>query len=123
MKGDLKIYVSGLYSGTNPQPGVGIARSLRQGFPGAEIIGVEYSNRCSGIHWDDFDEIWLQRPWTELDLDIHSREIASRLDDGGLWISSIDLEIMWLAEVFPSGHPNLLTPPIDRKTTRLNSSH
>jgi len=112
MTSDLKIYVSGLYSGTNPQPGVGIARSLRQGFPGAEIIGVEYSNRCSGIHWDDFDDIWLQRPWTELDLDIHAREIASRLDDGGLWISSIDLEIMWLAEVFPNGQPNLLTPPM-----------
>ena len=35
------IYVSGLYSGTNPQPGVGIARSLRQGYPGAKLIGVE----------------------------------------------------------------------------------
>jgi diaminopimelate decarboxylase len=111
MDRDLSIYVSGLYSGTNPQPGVGIARSLRQGYPGAKIIGVEYSNRCSGIHWQDFDDIWLQRPWTELDLDMHAREIRNRLDDGGLWISSIDLEIAWLADVFPDGHPNLLTPP------------
>jgi hypothetical protein len=28
-------YVSGLYCGGNPQPGVGIVRSLRQGFPDA----------------------------------------------------------------------------------------
>lgn len=110
---DLTIYISGLYSGTNPQPGVGIARSLRQAYPNAKLVGVEYSNRCSGIHWPDFDEIWLQRPWTELNLAMHAREIRSRLDDGGLWISSIDLEIMWLAENFPDGHPNLLTPPMD----------
>ncbi|HUR97270.1 MAG TPA: ATP-grasp domain-containing protein [Pyrinomonadaceae bacterium] len=110
MERELTIYVSGLYSGTNPQPGVGIARSLRLGYPGAKLIGVEYSNRCSGIHWPDFDDIWLQRPWTELNLDLHAREIQRRLDDGGLWISSIDLEIMWLAEIFPDGHPNLLTP-------------
>jgi diaminopimelate decarboxylase len=109
---DLTIYVSGLYSGSNPQPGVGIARSLRQGFPDAKIVGVEYSNRCSGIHWEDLDEVWLQRPWTEIDLDHHAAEIKRRLDDGGYWISSIDLEIMWLAEVFPSGHSNLLTPPM-----------
>ena len=110
MEKQLTIYVSGLYSGTNPQPGVGIARSLRQGYPNAKLIGVEYSNRCSGIHWPDFDDIWLQRPWTELDLELHRREIESRLDDGGVWISSIDLEIMWLAELFPNGHPRLLTP-------------
>ncbi|HVF30910.1 MAG TPA: ATP-grasp domain-containing protein [Pyrinomonadaceae bacterium] len=110
MEKQLTIYVSGLYSGTNPQPGVGIARSLKQGYPDAKLIGVEYSNRCSGIHWLDFDDIWLQRPWTELNLELHRSEIERRLDDGALWISSIDLEIMWLAEVFPNGHPNLLTP-------------
>jgi diaminopimelate decarboxylase len=113
MRSHLTIYVSGLYSGVNPQPGIGIARSLRQGFPDAEIVGVEYSNRCSGIHWHDFDRIWLQRPWEELDLDAHAREVLRVLDDGGFWISSIDLEIMWLAEVFSDGHhPNLLTPQL-----------
>ncbi len=107
----MKIYISGLYSGTNPQPGVGIARSIRTAYPKAKIVGVEYSNRCSGIHWQDFDEIWLQRPWDELNLDTHAAEIKKVLDSGALWISSIDLEIMWFARVFPDGHPNLLTPP------------
>jgi diaminopimelate decarboxylase len=108
----MKIYISGLYSGTNPQPGIGIARSLRQAYPDATLVGVEYSNRCSGIHWQDFDEIWLQRPWQELNLDTHAAEIKKVLDAGGLWISSIDLEIMWFANLFPEGHPNLLTPPL-----------
>ncbi len=107
----MKIYISGLYSGTNPQPGVGIARSLRLAYPGATLVGVEYSTRCSGIHWQDFDDIWLQRPWDELNLDAHAGEIAKILGAGGLWISANDLEIMWLALRFPDGHANLLTPP------------
>lgn len=110
MNRGLKVYVSGLYSGTNPQPGVGIARSIRKGFPNANIVGVEYSNRCSGIHWADFDDIQLHRPWHELDLNTHAKGIENILDSGAYWLSSNDLEILWLAEIFPSGHPNLLTP-------------
>src|SRR5215212_8681705 len=107
----MKIYISGLYSGTNPQPGIGIARSLRQAYPDATLVGVEYSNRCSGIHWTDLDELWLQRPWEELNLDAYASDIRGVLDAGALWISGVDLEIMWLASVFPDGHENLLTPP------------
>ncbi len=106
----MKIYISGLYSGTNPQPGIGTARSLRGAYPDATLVGVEYSNRSSGIHWTDFDELWLQRPWEELNLDAYAALIKEVLDAGALWISGIDLEIMWLASVFPDGHRNLLTP-------------
>jgi diaminopimelate decarboxylase len=88
-----------------------MARSLRQGYPEATLVGVEYSNRSSGIHWPEFDEIWLQRPWEELNLTAHGEAVRSLLDDGALWISGSDLEAMWLASVFPGGHPNLLTPP------------
>ncbi|HEX8772846.1 MAG TPA: ATP-grasp domain-containing protein [Pyrinomonadaceae bacterium] len=106
----MKIYISGLYSGTNPQPGVGIARSLRAAYPNATLIGVEYSNRCSGIHWPDIDELWLQRPWEEINMESYATEIKEALDSGALWISGFDLELMWLATVFPDGHKNLLTP-------------
>lgn len=107
----MKIYISGLYCGTNPQPGVGIARSLRAAYPEATLVGVEYSNRSSGIHWPDFDELWLQRPWEELNLSEYASLIKGVLDAGALWVSGSDLEIMWLASVFPDGHANLLTPP------------
>jgi diaminopimelate decarboxylase len=107
----MRIYISGLYSGTNPQPGVGITRSLRQAYPDATLVGVEYSNRSSGIHWPDLDELWLQRPWEELNLDAYASDVRQALDSGALWISGFDLELMWLASVFPEGHKNLLTPP------------
>lgn len=109
--GPLKIYISGLYSGTNPQPGIGIVRSLRAAYPAAFLVGVEYSNRSSGIHWKDFDELMLQRPWEELNLENHAKIIGSIVDSGSYWLSAFDLEIMWLASVFPDGHPNLLSPP------------
>jgi diaminopimelate decarboxylase len=107
----MRIFISGLYSGTNPQPGVGIARSLRAAYPTATLFGVEYSNRCSGIHWQDFDHIWLQPPWEHIDFNVYADRIKQFLDEGGLWISGIDLEIMWLSSIFPNGHPNLLIPP------------
>jgi len=108
----MKIYVSGLYSGGNPQPGVGIVRSLRQAYTTAEIVGVEYSNRVSGIHYGELDDVWLQRPWDELNLDIYGECVKEALDAGGLWISGSDLEAMWLAALFPEGHRNLLAPPM-----------
>jgi diaminopimelate decarboxylase len=104
--------VSGLYAGGNPQPGVGIVRSVRQGYPTAIIVGVEYSNRVSGIHFDGLDELWIQRPWGELDLDTYGDKVREVLDAGGLWISGSDLEAMWLGIVFPDGHTNLLVPPL-----------
>ena len=107
----MKIYVSGLYCGGNPQPGVGIIRSLREGYPSANLIGVEYSNRVSGIHWSDVDDLWINRPWDELNLDSYGERVRAALDEGGLWISGSDLEAMWLASLFPEGHPNLLAPP------------
>ncbi|CAN5808865.1 hypothetical protein BH20VER1_BH20VER1_02100 [soil metagenome] len=107
----MKIYISGLYSGTSPQPGIGLSRSLRIAYPDATLVGVEYSNRSSGIHWLGFDELWLQRPWEELDLAAYGQLITEFLDDGALWISGTDLEALWLASVFPEGHANLLSPP------------
>jgi diaminopimelate decarboxylase len=106
------IYISGLYSGGNPQPGVGIVRSVREGFPDATIIGAEYSNRISGIHWQELDDLWIQRPWDELDLASYGEQVKEALDEGALWISGSDLEAMWLADLFPDGHPNLLAPPM-----------
>src|SRR4028118_1399185 len=101
----MKVCVSGLYCGGNPQPGVGIIRSLRQGYPFATLIGVEYTNRVSGIHWEGIDELWIQRPWDELDLDSYGEKVRAALDDGGLWVSGRDLAALWLATGFPGRPP------------------
>ena len=76
----MRIHVSGLYCGGNPQPGVGIVRSLRQGFPAAKLIGVEYTTRVSGIHWNELDDLWIQRPWDELNLQAHGEKVWALLD-------------------------------------------
>lgn len=108
----MKIYISGLYSGPNPSAGLGIARALRAAYPDAELVGVDYSSRSSGLHWPDFDRIWLQRPWREIDLDTYQDQIATLLDAGAFWISGLDIEALWLAHCL---HPNdrLLVPPVD----------
>ncbi|MBI2957265.1 MAG: hypothetical protein HYY32_00330, partial [Chloroflexi bacterium] len=104
------IYVSGVHSGPDPSAGVGVARSLRQAFPHATLVGVDYSAGSSGIHYEGFDSIWLQRPWNELELDLYKVQIASELEQGSLWISCLDLEAQWLSSAFPD-HPGMLVPP------------
>ncbi len=96
----MRVFVSGLYSGPNPSPGVGVARSLRAAYPDAEIVGVDYSSRSTGFHWPEFDEVWVARPWARLDLDEHRRQIEARLTGGAYWISGLDLEVAWLSSVF-----------------------
>lgn len=104
-----RVYISGLYSGPNPSPGLGVARSVRVAYPAATLIGVDYSNRITGLHWPDFDEIWLQRPWDELDLTTYSTEIGGVLEQGAVWISGLDLEVHWMAFEL-SGVSTVLVP-------------
>lgn len=107
----MRIYISGLHSGPNPSPGLGIARSLRLAYPDAILIGVDYSNRSTGLHWPEFDELWIQRPWNELDLEQYEQQIRDVLDSGNLWISGLDLETIWLAQAIRI-HRGLLIPPL-----------
>jgi len=46
----LRIAVSGLHRGENPQPGAGIIRSIRRRFPNAHIVGLVYDAMESGIY-------------------------------------------------------------------------
>jgi len=45
-----KIVISGMHSGTNPSPGLGIARSLRLAGITRQIVGLDYSPESSGLH-------------------------------------------------------------------------
>jgi len=49
----LRIAVSGLHRGENPQPGASIVRSLRRRFPSAFIAGLVYDALESGIYMAD----------------------------------------------------------------------
>ncbi|HEX8199798.1 MAG TPA: ATP-grasp domain-containing protein [Isosphaeraceae bacterium] len=93
----LTCYLSGVHSGPNPSPGLGVARSLRQAFPQARLVAVDYSVESTGLHSEVFDEIWVQRPWKEQSLSVYQAAIQEVLDGGAIWIPGQDLEVQWLA--------------------------
>ncbi|HEV2130340.1 MAG TPA: hypothetical protein VGR27_04535, partial [Longimicrobiaceae bacterium] len=93
----LTCYLSGVHSGPNPSPGLGVAQSLREAFPRARLVAVDYSVESSGLHSDVFDDVWLQRPWKELQLPVYQNAIQEVLDGGALWFAGQDLEVEWLA--------------------------
>ena len=93
----MAVLVSGLHSGPNPSPGVGTARSLRAAFPDIELVGVDYSLSSSGLHWPDFDDVWVAPSWSDLDLPAYAEEITARLADDSVWLSGLDLETIWLS--------------------------
>lgn len=106
----LRIVVSGCHSGPSPSPGVGVSRSLREAFPEALIVAKDHSVACSGFHAPSFDEVWVCRPWQELDLEHHLMQVRQALVGGGYFISGLDLEAMWLSR---AAIPGVLVPPAD----------
>jgi len=105
------VYVSGLHCGPSPSAGVGTARAIRAAFPDARVVGVDYWHGSSGLHHEVFDALWLLPSWEYLDRDSHAKEIRARLDSGVFFISTLDLEIRWLAEAL-GDHDHLLVPSL-----------
>jgi len=103
------IYISGVHSGPNPAPGLGVARCLREACPAARLVAVDYSARSSGIHSDLFDDVRIERPWNELDLPTHLTEIRRLLAEEAFWLPTLDPEVHWLAGEKP-GERALLPP-------------
>lgn len=93
----LVIGVSGCHSGPNPSPGFGVARSLRLAYPNAVFVAKDHSVQCSGLHHEVFNEVWVSRPWDELDLHQHREEFTERFRSAW-FISGLDLEVRWLAD-------------------------
>ncbi|MDP9349123.1 MAG: hypothetical protein M3P24_08285, partial [Gemmatimonadota bacterium] len=91
-------YLSGVHSGPNPSPGLSIARSLRDAFPHARLVAVDYSVESSGLHSDVFDDVWVQRPWKEMRLPVYQAAVQEVLDGGAFWFPGQDLEVQWLTE-------------------------
>ena len=105
-------YVSGVHSGPNPSPGLGVARSLRDAFPHARLVAVDYSVESSGLHADVFDDVWVQRPWKEMRLPVYQAAIQEVLDGGAFWFPGQDLEVEWLARSL-SDPSRAFIPPLE----------
>lgn len=112
------IYISGLYSGPSPSAGLGVARSLRLAFPTVRLIGVDYWAGSSGLHADVFDQTWIKPSWDLIETDLYAKEIEAELAKGHAWISTLDLEVAWLAKALKP-HPRLLVPTLAALTPTL----
>jgi len=105
----LRVFISGVHSGPNPMPGVGIARCLRAAFPEACLVAVDYSARSSGLLWKDFNDCIVRPPWHAIDPAAHVAFVADVLARGEIWLSGLDLELRLLARHFRN-RPNLPCP-------------
>jgi diaminopimelate decarboxylase len=75
------------------------------------LIAVDYSSESTGIHFEGFDGVFLQRPWNELDLPLYQSQVTKRVVGEGPWIPGLDLEVEWLSETC-SGVHEILVPPL-----------
>ena len=110
MKPLQRVFVSGVASGQNPSPGVGVARCLRAAFPQATLVAVDYSRQSAGLAWQDFDEAVVRPPWTRGRESRHAEYVRRCVAAGGIWISCLDLELALLAKRLP-GRGNVPCPP------------
>ncbi len=94
------VLLSGMHSGPNPSPGLGIARSLRSACPGLRLIGIDYSNASSGLHSDLVDEVICFPAWPTIDAAGWAEQISELLSrDDTVFIPSLDLEVHLLVDL------------------------
>jgi carbamoyl-phosphate synthase large subunit len=60
---NLTVAVTGLHAGENPQPGVGVIRSLRRRYADLTVIGLVYDVLESGIYSDHCADIVFELPY------------------------------------------------------------
>ncbi len=103
-----KILISGFYCGPSPSAGLGIAKSLRDAWPEATIIGMDYWNGASGLHDASLTERLVFPSWDLLDHSLHAQTIRD-FSDTHFILSALDIEVAWLSQnVLPN--PHLLIP-------------
>jgi diaminopimelate decarboxylase len=105
-----KIYVTGMHSGPNPSPGLGVCRSLAESGR-HRTVAVDYSALSSGIHSSVPDEFALFPSWGEMDQQVWAEQIQSMLlETESFLISCLDLELRLLAGVGLTQLSGVLSP-------------
>jgi len=91
--------VTGLHAGENPQPGIGVCRSLRRAFPDCRIVGLVYDLMESGTFANDCADVIFQLPYPShgsAALRDRMTEILQR-ESIDLLIPNLDAELLnWL---------------------------
>jgi len=95
----MRIAISGLHRGENPQPGAGIVRSLRRRFPDAFIVGLVYDAMESGIYVEGGPDVVYAMPYPTAGADVYLQrldEILARTPFD-FFLPTLDAEIELLA--------------------------
>ncbi len=90
------VQISGMQGGASPSPGMGVAQSLREGFPDLNLIGIDYSTRSLGIHVRELDEVRILPSWKYVNEELWVSDIATQ-DENTLWLPTLDLELRYAA--------------------------
>ncbi|WP_018685857.1 ATP-grasp domain-containing protein [Actinokineospora enzanensis] len=105
------VVLSGVHSGPNPSPGLGLARSLRLAWPRLWLSALDYSPRATGLSATVFDRVHIRPGWDTADLAGLCSGLVSIVESSGaVFLPGLDLEAGLLATHHP-GHPALLLPP------------
>lgn len=106
----ITVVVSGMHSGPNPSPGLGIARSLKLVDADMRVVGLDYSAASSGLHASVLDEVVLLPGWDEIHLETWAEQVAELIAAPDTFlIPTLDLEARLLAQYF-GVHERILAP-------------
>jgi len=96
----IRIAVSGLHRGENPQPGASIAGAIRRAWPDAFIVGLVYNAFESGVYASDGPDVCHAMPYPTAGLAAYLTRLAEvRAATPFDWfIPTLDAEIVMLAE-------------------------
>ncbi|NUT48510.1 MAG: hypothetical protein HOV94_14555, partial [Saccharothrix sp.] len=111
MRNSPTVLISGLHSGPNPSPGLGVARSLRRAWPDVRLHALDYSTGATGLSAPELDEVRVMPPWDTVDLPSSCAALVGLVAGAdAVFIPGLDLEAEVLAEHRP-GDRRLLVPP------------
>jgi len=120
------IAVTGLHSGENPQPGVGVIRSLRRRYADLTIIGLVYDVLESGIYLEECADIVYNVPYPSAGMEA----VLSRLDyihtrsPIDVLIPTLDAEIVAMIKLQPAlaaRGTQMLLPTLESVNARQKS--
>lgn len=100
---DLRIAVSGLHRGENPQPGSGIIRSIRRQYPRAHIVGLIYDAMESGIYDENGPDVVYPMPYPTSGAEsfLHRLDAVLAKSPFDIFIPTLDAEIELLVHLEP----------------------
>lgn len=97
----LRIAISGLHRGENPQPGAGIVRSIRRLWPDAYLIGLVYDAMESGVYMEAGPNVVYTMPYPSVGAEAYLQrldEIHALTPFDVLW-PTLDAEIELLVHL------------------------